>query len=43
MKIHLNACVTGFSNGYGNVKIHLETNAGGDFKIQELIEYKIIY
>ena len=32
MKIHLNACVTGFSNGYGNVKIHLETNAGGDFR-----------
>ena len=33
MKIHLNAyCVTGISNGYGNVKIHLETHAGGDFR-----------
>ena len=32
MKIYLNACVTGLSNGYGNVKIHLETNAGVDFR-----------
>ena len=32
MKIHLNAyCVTGISNGYGNVKIHLETHVGGDY------------
>ena len=32
MKIHLNAfCVTGTSNGYGNVKIHLETHTGGDY------------
>ena len=31
-KIHLNAYyVTGISNWYGNVKIHLETHVGGDY------------
>ena len=31
-KIHLNAYyVTGISNWYGKVKIHLETHAGGDY------------
>ena len=32
MKIHPNAyCVTLISNGYGNVRIRLETHAGGDY------------
>ena len=32
MKIHLNAyCVT-WTSGYGNVKIHFEKHAGGDYR-----------
>ena len=33
MKIYLNAyCVKWTSNGYGNVKIHFEKHAGGDYR-----------